>query len=173
MVLGDETRSGSFGVTMWLHEQNARHQNENLNQKPKTLKEILAKLRLRDVILVKGLALHTYKGVVSGQSLHPRKGTTSIELMVRRKVGRRDEGGIFWRDVMLACGGKDEKSSGKKTQRRTQGVTGPDPDHDPVLEKVKTVNRWVEQFVPEAYPPGEGGRAARMKKGKWLPPDTQ
>ena len=106
MTIGDETRAG-FGVNLWLAPG------------PSGLRTSVENLRIRDVLLMRNVALGTFRGTVYGQSL--RKDVTKIELMFREGAGRGEERGWF-RASDLDDGGQ-------------------------VAELVKRVREWALAFV--------------------------
>ncbi|PQE23702.1 Nucleic acid- OB-fold protein [Rutstroemia sp. NJR-2017a WRK4] len=131
ILVGDETRSG-FGITFWL-SGNAKD----------TTSEVLESLRVQDIVLMKDVALGSFRGKVHGQSL--RKDRTKCILLYRDKIGRGDIGGCYGR--------RDFASKEPNAQ----------------LSKAKRVRDWVTSFVGVANVPKQGVKRAR----EMLPPDTQ
>ena len=80
MTVGDESRAG-FGVNLWLPPG------------PSGLRTSVERLRPRDVLLMRNVALGTFRGTVYGQSL--RKDVTRIEVMFREGSGKGEERGWF------------------------------------------------------------------------------
>ncbi|PQE16881.1 Nucleic acid-binding OB-fold protein [Rutstroemia sp. NJR-2017a BBW] len=131
ILVGDETKSG-FGITFWL-SGNAKD----------TTSEVLESLRVQDIVLMKDVALGSFRGKVHGQSL--RKDRTKCILLYRDKIGRGDIGGCYGR--------RDFASKEPNAQ----------------LSKAKRVRDWVTSFVGVANVPKQGVKRAR----EMLPPDTQ
>ncbi|KAL8803192.1 MAG: hypothetical protein Q9200_006316 [Gallowayella weberi] len=77
MIVGDETRAG-FGVNIWLPPPSTYHGNDC---KEFDMREQLEGLRPRDVVLMRNIALTSFRGKVYGQSL--RRGMTRVELVHR------------------------------------------------------------------------------------------
>lgn len=141
LVVGDETRTG-FGVTFWLSPAD---DDDGLGK-------TLSGLRPRDIVLLRTVALSSFRERVYGQSL--RKGTTKIDLLHRQPVDSTDTGGIL--------------------SLRTINAATKD---DRLLLKVRKVREWVLRFV--GYPTdGAGGNRGMRRhhpaqKDQMLPPDTQ
>lgn len=133
LLVGDETKSG-FSINFWLSGQGKED-----------VKEVLENLRVQDIVLMKNVALGSFRGKVHGQSL--RKDMTKVWLMYREKIDRKDVGG---------CYGKRELNF--------KGNEG-----DAQLMKVKRVKDWVVSFVGVAAPARRGVKRLREE----LPPDTQ
>lgn len=131
ILVGDETKSG-FSINFWLSGKGREE-----------VKRVLESLRVQDIVLIKNVALGSFRGQVHGQSL--RKDMTKCWLLYRDKIDRSDVGG---------CYGK----------RDLEGK-----DMDGQLTKVKRVRNWVTQFVGVAAPPKRGVKRVREE----LPPDTQ
>ena len=118
MLVGDDTRAG-FGINIWLtpsYESNHSRPQEDI------LWSTMLQLRPRDIVLVKQVALSSFKGNVYGQSL--RRGMTTMDLLYRSVVDNVDRRGAY--------GAKDlkEESIG-----------------DIQILKLKRVKEWVIQFV--------------------------
>ncbi|KAF2857664.1 hypothetical protein K470DRAFT_192026, partial [Piedraia hortae CBS 480.64] len=104
VLFGDETRSG-FTVSFWLAPPNsARGKDGDVQQLRKTLGE----LRAGDLVLVRNIALHTWKGLVCGQSLArrwARNSTMLINLVDRPTVSEslllKWERVKTWRDAFV------------------------------------------------------------------------
>ena len=177
LIVADDTRSG-FGVTLWL-PPDVIHQTSNDNVQsdhetavsawPSSFNRNARSLRLRDVILLRNVALTEYRGKVYANS---REGSTKIELLFRHGEDRSDrkklarEGGLYClRDLERA--------------HRRGGA-----DH--VLEKTSRVWNWLVDFVGVAVDSGlfstsEKRMRNMVGENKWnekrrkvdLPPDTQ
>ncbi|KAL8683557.1 MAG: hypothetical protein Q9186_000469 [Xanthomendoza sp. 1 TL-2023] len=145
MIVGDETRAG-FGVNIWL--PSSIHQRNDC--KGMDMKEQLDGLRPRDIILMRNIALTSFRGKVYGQSL--RRGMTRVEL-----VHRMDGEG----DGVLGAGDLSTRMVGKGG-----GM---------VLMKVKRVREWVLGFVGggQVKEGKKGGRGDEGKGRVLLPADTQ
>lgn len=143
MVTADETKSG-FGITFWLQpaEQDSKPQD--------ALGSSLSCLRPRDIILLRTVALTSFKDKVHGQSL--RKDMTKIDLLHRRPVEPTDQTGIY--------------STNSINNAR---------ESDPHLLKIGRVRDWIMDFVgANMYENIETGvhPVGRSEK-RLLPPDTQ
>ena len=84
VILGDDTASG-FGVTFWLDDDDddsarSRSRRRQTAAASSTTSAVAA-LRRQDVVLLRNVALHVFRGKVYGQSL--RGGLTSLELLWR------------------------------------------------------------------------------------------
>ncbi|OBT53207.1 hypothetical protein VE04_06535 [Pseudogymnoascus sp. 24MN13] len=146
LLVGDETRSG-FGINCWLPL--------NVVSRPTgghpDLRSSLSGLRPQDIILVRNVALTSFRGKVYGQSL--RREVTKVDLLFRNRIDREDEGGCYSvRDLNTTIGS----------------------DTHPQVAKTIRVREWVLRFV------GHGaGAMRRTDEGKVevvdekLPPDTQ
>jgi hypothetical protein len=104
-------------------------------------------LRPRDIILVRNVALGSFRGKVHGQSL--RKDITKVDLLFRKKQDRDDIGGSYTVQTVNSAG-----------------------ENDPQLMKVRKVRDWLISFVPdqEAEVTSSGSRRRGKRR---LPPDTQ
>lgn len=142
MLVGDETRAG-FGINFWVPSSGTD-----------SLKSALAGLRPRDIILLRNVALSSFRGNVYGQSL--RRGLTKVHLLYRKRIDRTDVGGCY-------------------TTEDLGNIPETDRSHE-CLQRAKTkrVKDWVIQFVGLAL-----GGIRRTKKGnvevvgEAMPPDTQ
>ncbi|KAL9601965.1 MAG: hypothetical protein Q9219_002189 [cf. Caloplaca sp. 3 TL-2023] len=157
MTVGDETRAG-FGVNVWLPSSSLQQQQQleqrfgrPRDKQVRLLEEQMEDLRPGDIVLMRNVALASFRGQVYGQTL--RRGMTSVELVYRVLVDVEDRGGLF--------DGRDLDGGGKW------------------LDKLKTVREWVVQFVgghDNGAAIKSGKRAVRPKQKKWLrdlPEDTQ
>ncbi|CAD6439885.1 290565d5-407b-4ee8-b4bb-cc992fbc1943 [Sclerotinia trifoliorum] len=133
ILVGDETKSG-FSINFWLSGKGKED-----------VKEILGNLRVQDIVLMKHVALGSFRGKVHGQSL--RRDLTKVWLMYREKIDRSDMGG---------CYGKRDLE-GKEI--------------DVQLGKVRRVRDWVVRFVGVAAA-SRGLRGVKRVREE-LPPDTQ
>jgi hypothetical protein len=138
VLVGDETKSG-FGVNFWLSSSQSAEGS---------MSSALSRLRPRDVVLMRNVALSSFRGKVYGQSL--RKEMTKVHLLYRNRVDKSDVGGCY-SATDLAVG-----------------------NHAPQqVEKTRKVREWVLKFVGVgAEPPKGKGRALEVLK-EVLPPDTQ
>jgi hypothetical protein len=135
VLTGDETKSG-FTINFWL---------SCLQSADGDLRSLLGGLRPQDVVLLRNVALSSFRGKVYGQSL--KKEATKVHLLHRNRIDRTDVGGCY-RSADLAAG--------------TVSLQ---------VEKTKVVREWVLRFVggrpaPKASGPFEAAVEA-------LPPDTQ
>jgi len=146
MLVGDETKSG-FGINFWIPSSPAKTKKEGAN----SVKDALTGLRPQDIILLRNLALSSFRGKVYGQSL--RRDMTKVDLLYRNRIDRTDVGGCY---------------TAKDLKDIVEGV-----NRSP-LAKAGRVRDWVIRFV------GLGvGTVRRTEKGKveimkeMMPPDTQ
>lgn len=119
VIVGDETRAG-FAVNIWLSPERVLHQKkgpENDDLRAQTLN-----IRPRDIVLVRNVALGSFRGSVHGQSL--RKGVTTLDLLYRNTVDATDPRGAF-------------------RMRDIEGAVGVDPN----IAKLRNVKDWVTNFV--------------------------
>ncbi|KAL8636093.1 MAG: hypothetical protein Q9228_006474 [Teloschistes exilis] len=130
MIVGDETKAG-VGVNIWLPHSNAQaHPREKAND---ALRGQVEGLRPTDIVLMRNVALTSFRDRVYGQSL--RRGMTKIELVHRLNVmGGNDSKGLF----------------GAKELERAEGKGA---------EKVKRVRGWCLDFVGGGRSDGGGGNA--------------
>ena len=148
LLLGDDTRAG-FGVNIWLRpSQESQHSGPQEDD----LRNGTMQLRPRDIVLLKQVALSSFRGKVYGQSL--RRGMTTLDLLHRTVADKEDRRGAF-RAIDLNEGSINDLQ----------------------LLKVKRVMDWVMQFVgASASMPGvEQGFKPHLKKSKRLealPNDT-
>ncbi|ELR07405.1 hypothetical protein GMDG_02540 [Pseudogymnoascus destructans 20631-21] len=146
LLVGDQTRSG-FGINCWL-PLNAVSRPTGGHP---DLRRSLSGLRPQDIILVRNVALSSFRGKVYGQSL--RREVTKVDLLFRNRIDREDEGGCYGvRDLNTTISN----------------------DTHPQVGKTIRVREWVLRFV------GHGaGAIRRTDEGKVevvdekLPPDTQ
>lgn len=146
LLVGDETKSG-FGINCWLPL--------NAVSKPirghPDLRSSLSGLRPQDIILVRNVALSSFRGKVYGQSL--RREVTKVDLLFRNRIDRDDEGGCY---------------SARDLNNTISS------DTHPQVRKIIRVREWVLRFVGHG-----GGIMRRTDEGKvevvdeQLPPDTQ
>ena len=137
LLVGDETKSG-FGVNIWFSpSQPVSGQMRN----------VLDGLRPQDVVLMRNVALSSFRGKVYGQSL--RKEMTKVHLLYRNRVDKGDSRGCY--------------SAGDL-------ALGDQPAH-PQVEKTRKVREWVMKFV--GIGTGQKTRTATNSVNDVLPPDTQ
>ncbi|KAJ5899166.1 hypothetical protein N7495_003910 [Penicillium taxi] len=133
LVVGDETSSG-FGINFWLSPD-----------KLDRLAQSLATLQPQDIILLRTVALGSFRDRVYGQSL--RGGMTQVDILNRRPVDTTDAGG-FYQVIPPNCG------------------------HDDLPKKLRRVREWVLQFVGMDRVGGIVAGMHEIQKHR-LPPDTQ
>ena len=146
LLVGDETRSG-FHINIWLPASpydgmNAvKHHSEvdgNLNLQ-------VSGLRPQDIILMKNVALSSFRDKVDGQSL--RRGMTSIDLLHRKTIDSHDIRGTFSaRQIDMEC---------LENAR---------------MDKVRRVKEWVMHFVGMKVKHSKGFNESGLLT---LPEDTQ
>ncbi|KAL8989358.1 MAG: hypothetical protein Q9177_001737 [Variospora cf. flavescens] len=155
MIVGDETRAG-FGVNIWLSSSssssssstNRRDRQQQQDKHALQLAEQMRDLRPRDVVLMRNVALTSFRGKVYGQSL--RRGMTGVELVWRSVLDARDRKGLF---------------EGWEVEEGDEG-----------MEKVRRVREWVLRFVGGGGGGGVGDRLREEGSGagrRMLPADTQ
>lgn len=138
VLVGDDTRSG-FGVTFWLPLPAIAGDHRS----------ILGALRPQDIVLMRNVALSSFRGKVHGQSL--RKQTTKIHLLHRNRIDRTDVGGCFTATDLSSV---DEANSLKEKSRR--------------------VREWVLNFVGVGIGREQSSRRRVVDSTREeLPPDTQ
>ncbi|MCJ1230345.1 hypothetical protein MMC12_007018 [Toensbergia leucococca] len=118
MLVGDETKAG-FGVNIWLSPSNEKHSK---TFQEKNIRCDASHLRPQDIVLMRNVALSSFRGKVYGQSL--RKNMTTLELLYRTVLGRNERKGIY-----------DYQKLGKGNERDLQ------------VSKVNRVREWVLDFV--------------------------
>jgi hypothetical protein len=142
ILVGDDTRAG-FEVTIWLSYE--PDTTEDLLQQS-LLEQKVLKLRPRDIVLLRNVALSAYQGRVYGQSL--RRDVTKVDLLYRRQVDDSTEKGLYCAEGLLEPAGSD-----------------------PVMRKTKSVKEWLVNFVGNDML-GDFGESSRTRQAL-LPPDTQ
>lgn len=141
MLVGDETKAG-FSINFWLPHP----ERPALGQKTETeLGRILAKLRQQDILLIRNIALSTFRGKVYGQSL--RRELTKTHLLHRTLVEDNERA----RSCRLTDA-EETSSQGTKTRR---------------------VSEWVLKFVGSDVVSGPVRGHGKSDRRKILPPDTQ
>ena len=137
ILAGDETKSG-FGVNFWLSSSQLASEGD--------MRSVLGGLRPQDVVLMRSVALNSFREKVYGQSL--RKEMTKIHLLYRSRIDKTDVGG-WYNSASLALGGNVQ------------------------IEKTARVREWVLRFVGNGPPVQRRGNASADMVGEILPPDTQ
>lgn len=132
-LVGDETKSG-FGINFWIGP----------SQSP-DLKESIGSLRPQDVVLIRNVALNSFRGKVYGQN--SRKGFTTVHLLYRSRVDRSDTSGYYTRSDFTA-----------------ENISNPQ------LAKTKSVREWVLRFLGGG---GRSRKRGAETQDSLLPPDTQ
>ncbi|KAL8689158.1 MAG: hypothetical protein Q9218_005108 [Villophora microphyllina] len=163
MIVGDETKAG-VGINVWLSHHTHSHirppHREAQTMVQLELEKQMEGLRPQDVVLMKNVALTSFRGRVYGQSL--RRGMTKMELLYRINGVDGDEPrGLF----------------GLRELERAEGMG---------VEKVRRVREWCLHFVGGVRNGGHGargveekgeegrvGRVAGRGRGDELPADTQ
>lgn len=137
ILVGDETKSG-FGVNFWLSSFRSNANNG--------VRNIICGLRPRDIVLMRNVALNSFRGKVYGQSL--RKDLTKVDLLYRTRFDMRD---------LCGCYSAIHLASGETS--------------DPQIRKTKRVREWVLKCVGAATVRRARGRSEIIRE--MLPPDTQ
>ena len=96
LTVGDDTKAG-FGINIWLPPEprfaDGMQKTKKNGDGEADLRVMMEGLRVRDVVLVRNVALAAFRGRVYGQSL--RRGVTRVELVWRgRGVERRGWEGV-------------------------------------------------------------------------------
>ncbi|KAH7342933.1 hypothetical protein BKA65DRAFT_505156 [Rhexocercosporidium sp. MPI-PUGE-AT-0058] len=138
VLVGDETRSG-FGVNFWLSTSQPTEGE---------MRTVLEGLRPQDVVLIRNVALNSFRGKVYGQSL--RKEMTKVHLLYRNRVDKTDIGGLYRAAELVAKEGMH-----------------------PQVEKTRRVREWVFKFVGIGAVKSQGKRKVYEVADETLPPDTQ
>lgn len=138
LLVGDDTKAG-FEITIWLS-------NGSRTDEGNALKFQMQRLRPRDVILLRNVALRAYQGRVHGQSL--RRDVTKAHLVHRRKLDDSDPEGMYSTKALLDSDGTD-----------------------PIVKKVRRVSQWLMDFVGDDMP--DTLRDGPVTRRAVLPPDTQ
>ncbi|RMJ22911.1 hypothetical protein PHISP_06213 [Aspergillus sp. HF37] len=119
MVVADETKTG-FNVTFWLPSTS----DAGGFGRDDDLRGCLAGLRPRDIVLLRTVALSSFRERVYGQSL--RKGMTKVDLLHRQPADATDTGGLY-------------------SLRRIHAAQ----EDDQPLMKVRRVREWIKRFVED------------------------
>ena len=141
MTVGDETKAG-FGINLWL---------QPTGLEGGSMKAVASRLRPQDVVLMRNVALSSFRSNVYGQSL--RKDLTKIDLLYRNVLDRKDEAGVY----------------------RAHELDG-DITTDPQTTKVKKVTEWVMRFVGAGNVDEYHSKGKDQKQKRhidFMPPDTQ
>ena len=118
MTVADDTKAG-FAISIWLSQVKPSNPRKAQEQE---LHSIVTRIRPRDIVLVKNLALASFQKKVHGQSL--RKANTTLDLLYRTVVDSHDEPGAY---SLRELDGNDAS--------------------DVQLGRVKKVKEWVMSFV--------------------------
>lgn len=130
MLVGDETRAG-FCINIWIP---CTPESRDASEGRENLRFSTSQLRPQDIVLVKTVALSSFRGKVHGQSL--RKGLTTVDLLYRNTIDREDTRGVF-----------------QNKDLEQEALI------DSHVLKVKKVKDWVMQFVgTNARPPALANR---------------
>lgn len=131
MLVGDETKSG-FIVNVWLP-----------NSAMSPMRESLQDLRACDVVLIKNVALGSFRGRVFGQTL--RKDMTKLFLLHRLGKGSKGRRGVFSDNSLNVSG-----------------------EVSLLQSRTKVVRNWVRETIGGAAPDMSSNVESQA-----LPPDTQ
>ena len=145
--------------------------------------ESARKLRSRDVLLLRNVALGEWRGAVYGQSL--RRGVTRVDVLCRSVVDVDDEAGIWTLQDLEGALDADNGEKEKAGCRNQRGAGGG------VMLRAARICQWMREFVGPGLTDANEASAARkrtypaenskavpgaeraMKRNKVLPPDTQ
>ncbi|KAL5118918.1 hypothetical protein ACEQ8H_003241 [Pleosporales sp. CAS-2024a] len=157
IVVADDTGSG-FKVTLWLHP--GRGSNHVLYTAQKPLLQTLEEIRVGDILLLRNIALTSFRTTVYGQSLHPAiaRARTSIDILLNsaglslfRMDGIADEFLATFRRVKKWA--RDHVATATSSDARKRRSTATD-------RKSSGKRRLVASTHDESLPPDT------------LPPDT-
>ena len=137
MLVGDETKSG-FGINFWLSSSPVEGD----------MRGALRGLRPQDVILVRNVALSSFRGKVYGQSL--TREMTKVHLFYRNRIDRTDLGGYYHSADLV-----------------------PGESLNPQVDKTRRVREWVLRFVGAGAGQKKIKRQISHLIREVLPPDTQ
>ena len=139
MIVADNTKAG-FGITIWLPEATSQ---------ANTLRSSITRLRPRDVVLTRNVALNTFKGKVYGQSL--RKGITKADLLYRYLMDSHDEPGAY---TLAELDSNVEDSQ---------------------MMRVREVRDWIKSFIgaDQELPADDRKYLRHTTRKVQLPADTQ
>ena len=148
MLVGDDTKAG-FGINFWLHPQTVSSEGCDM-------RSAVTKLRPQDIVLLRNVALGSFRGKVYGQSL--RKNTTTLDLLYRSPLDVNDPQGFY-------------------SARELEGESAQDTH----TAKVANVKQWVMTFVGGGTDPKLHAARNRLQESQemhkghliTLPPDTQ
>lgn len=81
LTIGDDTKAG-FKVTFWLRPQDSNNEQSNVQQ---ALLQILESVRTGDILLLRNVALTSFRDTVHGQSLNPSiaRARTTIDVLMK------------------------------------------------------------------------------------------
>lgn len=152
MLVGDETKAG-FVINVWLQSA-APAEGRALSTDD--MRSTIKGLRPQDVVLVRNVALDSFRGKVYGQSL--RKNTTKLDLLFRNAVDREDDVGAYDAQQLDEAG-----------------------ESEPQAAKAERVREWVMKFVGAGVRPihmqehrtAIVQRRPHLEHAQILPPDTQ
>ena len=151
MIVGDETSAG-FAVSIWLDEPRhfaAGGQHLTSDAQSEALRAQATRLRPRDIVLARNVALGSFRNQVSGQSL--RRGLTTLDLLYRHAVDATDRKGLL----------------------RSREIEGEAAAGDAKMARVKRTKEWVAEFVGARARSSRNARAEGESILSVLPDDTQ
>ena len=137
LLVGDETKSG-FGINFWLSPSSQSLEGD--------MRNVLSGIRPQDVVLMRNVALSSFREKVYGQSL--RKEMTRVHLLYRNRIDKTDVGGYYNKGDLVAG------------------------SFHPQVERTRRVREWVLRFVGTGPQPKSNSRAVAAVR-EVLPPDTQ
>jgi len=148
MLIGDDTKAG-FGINIWLHPPRSVVDGRDMGFQ-------VSQLRPQDIVLLKNVALNSFRGKVYGQSL--RKNVTTLDLLYRNTLGVNDRQGLYSAQELEAKGAEDV-----------------------CVAKVVKVKQWVMTFVGTGATSRQNTMQSGAREGQGvgdgqliaLPPDTQ
>lgn len=139
VLVGDNTKS-SFGISFWLPASKPV-QGE--------MEAVLSGLRPQDIVLMRNIALSSFRGKVYGHSL--RRDMTKVHLLYRNKIDRTDPGGCYNAvDLTNLCSQSEEQ-----------------------IKKTAMVREWCLKFIRSGETKSDPKSRASMVAYDELPADTQ
>jgi hypothetical protein len=139
ILAGDETKSG-FAINFWLSSSQSADGD---------MRSVLSGLRPQDVVLMRNVALSSFRGKVYGQSL--RKDVTKLHLLYRNRFDKADVGGCY------SAADLGDGTTNLQLQ----------------VQKTKSVREWVLRFVENGHGPKSKATGRVEAVREELPPDTQ
>ena len=152
LTVADDTKAG-FGVSMWL-SQDTKLSNSKKAPSQNLQRSTMTRLRPRDIILIRNLALATFQKKVHGQSL--KKANTTLDLLYRIPTDSDDEQGAYSMWEVDDNNGSDlQLNRIKEVQDWIMSFVGSGPSavHEPITSSKESCNRAnIMQQLPSDTP---------------------